>query len=53
MWKIYFQGVPAEVYVYGLYQFLPNLIAAWGSFVAIWTFLPLYYNLRLTSVFQV
>ena len=47
------QGVPGEVYTRGLYQFLPNLLAVYGSFLAIFTFVPVYYNLRLTSTFQV
>ena len=47
------QGVPAEVYSHGFYQMLPNLLSEAGSLLAVWTFVPLYYNLQVVSVFQV
>ena len=47
------QGVPGEVYTRGLYQFLPNIVSITASFLAIWTFVPVFYNLNLISTFQV
>ena len=46
-------GSSGRVYTRGLYQFLPNIVSITASFLAIWTFVPVFYNLHLTSTFQV
>ena len=46
------QGNPAEVYLYGMDITFCTLGAIFGTVVAAFTFLPLYFELKLTSVFE-
>ena len=50
---IFFKGTPAEVYVYGSQWFLTGIGAMLGTLTACVIFVPFFYRLRITSIFQV
>ena len=45
------QGIPAEVFVNGV-DMIVTVLSVWGMWLAAATFVPLYYPLQLSSVYQ-
>ena len=46
-------GTPAEVYTYGFQYWMQSLTNFISVPLTVWIFLPVYYNLRLTSSYEV
>ena len=46
------QGVTAEIYIYGIDLLCENF-GVWGALLAIVTFLPVFYEMKPTTVFEV
>ena len=46
------QGMTAEIYIHGI-DLLCDNIGVWGLFLVIVTFVPIFYKLKPTTVFEV